>query len=192
MVGTPGYAAQPSAPGAAPTGPDTLSNIGGFTQVAKDQLGQVGQNSSGNILELLRTQAQPYEQQAQNRLNNNLFMRGRLGGEDSATSEAYRGFSRGLSEADTQRQVAALGLSDQLQTGSLNRALGATQGAGALTSLSTLPFDMALKLAMAKSGAATSAAGVANSGSGIIDMWNKFVGGGGANGGGGGFFGMGG
>jgi hypothetical protein len=177
-VGAPGYAPQPGAPGAAPTGPDTLSNIGGFNQVAKDQLGQVGQNNQANILELLRTQAQPYEQQAQNRLNNNLFMRGRLGGEDSVTGEAYRGFSRGLAEADTGRQIAAMGMSDQLQTGSMNRALGATQGAGALTSLSTLPFDMALKLAMAKSGANTQAAGVATSGTGLLDMWSKFMGGG--------------
>lgn len=187
-VGSPGYAQPAGAPGA-PAGPDTLSNLGGFTQVAGDQLAQVGQNNQGNILELLRKQAQPQEQTAFNNLNNNLFMRGRLGAEDSVTGEAYRGFARGQSEADLARQLSAFGLSDQLQTSSLNRALGATGGAGELTKLSTLPFDMALKLAMAKSGANTNAAGIASSGTGLLDMWSKFMGGSGG-GGGQGFFGM--
>lgn len=169
------YAPPPGA-GGAPTGPDTTSNIGMFNQVAADQLGQVGQNSSGNILELLRAQANPFERKAFQGINQNLFSRGRLGANDSATGEAYQGFSRGLAEADTQRQVAAMGLGDQLQTSALQRALGATQGAGALTTLSTLPFDMALKLAIAKSGAAVNQGNLMKAGQGdsLLDAWGKF------------------
>jgi hypothetical protein len=197
IVGSPGYAPEPGTPGAggAPAAPtSTLGDLeparNAFAGLAAQQAGQVGQNTQGNILELMRQQAAPQEQRAFNGLNNNLFMRGRLGGDDSATGEAYRGFARGQSEADIGRQLTSFGLADQLQTSALNRSLGATAGAEGLTKLSTLPFDMALKLAMAKSGGASAAAGIAGSGQGLLDMWNKFMGGGGGSGGGGGFFGM--
>lgn len=175
-VGSPGYAQPAGAPGA-PT--STLGDLeparGMFANLAASQGAEVGANNQGAILDLLRRQAQPFEQQAQNRLNNNLFMRGRLGTEDSATGEAFRSFSRGLAEADTQRQVAAMGLSDQLRTSALGRSLNAAQGASALTTLSTLPFDMALKLATARS---QSALGQANSAAyqndNIMDSWSKF------------------
>lgn len=166
-VGRPNYA-QPAAgtPGGTPGSPlgDLEPARGGFAGLAANEIAAAGQNTQGNILELMRTQARPFEQEAFNRINNNLFSRGRLGLEDSATGEAYRGFSRGLAEADTGRQLSAFGLADQLRTSSLNRGLAATQGAAGLTELSTLPFDMALRLAMARSGASL---GQANASTGM-------------------------
>lgn len=136
----------------------------------------VGGNTQGNILELLRKQAQPWEQKQFQGINQNLFSRGRLGGDDSMTGEAYRNFSRGLAEADTQRQIASYGLADQLATSQLGRQLSAAQGAAGLTQLSTLPFDMALKLAMAKSSAAGAQARNLNESQGdsLVDAWSKF------------------
>lgn len=154
-------------------------------------------NNQPNILAAMRASAAPGEQRAWNSTNDALFSRGRLGGNDSATGEAYRGYTEGLQTADNARQVASYGLGDQLQTDALNRANTAASGASGLTQLSTLPFQMALQLAQAQSGAQLGIAGSAGRGNSLLDAWNSFIGsskstsGGGAGGnsqGQGGFF----
>lgn len=188
--GAPGYAAAPGAEGGAgAAGESPLGDLeparAGFAGIAAGA--PVGPNSRGEILNLLREQANPFETKAFQGINQNLFSRGRLGAEDSATGEAYQGFARGLAEADTGRQLAAFGLSDEIQTNELNRRLGAAQGATGLTGLSTLPFEMALKLAMAKSGAAAQQAGALNAAGGdsLLGAFTSLFGGGGPFGGGG-------
>lgn len=173
------YAPAPGAEGAGGAGGNSpLGDLeparGMFANIAAT--GNVGDNSQGKILELLRQQANPFEQKAFQSINQNLFSRGRLGADDSATGEAYQGFSRGLAEADTGRQLAAFGLSDQMQNSQLQRMLGGAQGASGLTGLSTLPFDMALKLAMARSGAQLGKSQAYNQSEGdtLVDAWSKF------------------
>lgn len=98
-------------------------------QLAKysgDQLGQADQSKQqANILDLLRKQSQPYEQNAMNSLNNNLFSRGRLGMEDSNTGTAYKEFAKGLDENDMSRQLAAYQYSQGASNQAFNQATGA-------------------------------------------------------------------
>lgn len=110
-----------------------------FAGAAGQNITQAGQSSQADILNLLRQQAKPQEDEAFNRLNNNLFSRGRLGAEDTATSEAYRGFSRGLSEADTARQIGAYGVSDQLQNSAINRGVASAEASRGIQTGATTP-----------------------------------------------------
>lgn len=128
---------------------NTLTGTGGNLDPVQAQLAaaagtniaQSGQNTQGNILELLRQQAAPQEAKAFQGINQNLFSRGRLGAQDSATGEAYEGFARGQSLADLSRQVAAYGLSDQLQTSALGRGLGAMSGSSQLQTRALGPYS---------------------------------------------------
>lgn len=157
-----------------------LSTASGQTQdpeiaAALKSYGMGSFGSTGDLeaqrLAQLREQAQPYEQKLFQGINQNLFSRGRLGAEDSATGEAYSGFARGLSEADTARQIAAgeyaqtaqnqryqqgiqaFGLGDQFNSSALQRMLASTGGAMDLTKLSALPLEVQLAFASAKSNA---------------------------------------
>ena len=95
-------------------------------QLAQYAQAQLGQADSGmqqqKYLDLLRAQAQPYEQQITNSVNNNLFSRGRLGAEDSTTGLAYRELAKGLSLADLSRQTTALDYGQQETQNVFDRA----------------------------------------------------------------------
>lgn len=101
-----------------------------FAKYSGDQLGQADQSKQqGNILDLLRKQSQPYEQNAMNTLNNNLFSRGRLGMEDSNTGTAYKEFAKGLDENDMQRQLAAYQYAQGASNQAFNQSTSAANSA---------------------------------------------------------------
>jgi hypothetical protein len=142
---------------------------------ALKEYGLGGMGSAGDLeaqrLAQMREQAAPYEQQAFNRINQNLFTRGRLGGEDTTTGEAYRSFSRGLSEADTARQIAAgdyaqsaqeqrfrqgydaLGLLENMRTGGTNRQVAGAGAVNDITRLGALPYDIQMAQEVARTNA---------------------------------------
>ena len=94
-----------------------------LAQYAGTQLSQA--DSAANqqkYLEMLRAQAQPYEQQITNSVNSNLFSRGRLGAEDSTTGLAYRELAKGLSLADLGRQETALRFGEEQTQNIFDRA----------------------------------------------------------------------
>jgi len=96
---------------------------GQLAQYAQSQLGQADSAAQQQkYLDLLRQQAQPYEQQVTNSVNNNLFSRGRLGAEDSTTGLAYRELAKGLSLADLSRQTTALDYGQQETQNVFDRA----------------------------------------------------------------------
>jgi len=96
---------------------------GQLAQYAQSQLGQADSGmQQQKYLDLLRAQAQPYEQQVTNSVNNNLFSRGRLGAEDSTTGLAYRELAKGLSLADLGRQETALNFGEQQTQNIFDRA----------------------------------------------------------------------
>lgn len=156
---------------------------------------------SAAYLDLLRQQAQPYEQQAFQGINQNLFSRGRLGMDDSVTGEAYRQFSRGLGEADVARQRLALDfgsteaqnvfgrglqaatLGDQLQSGALGRILNSAQGAEGLARFGSYPLELALQFGVARSNAAvggnTALAALSPQRANPFDMFTSYLGAGG-------------
>ena len=96
---------------------------GQLAQYAQSQLGQADSaTQQQKYLDLLRQQAQPYEQQVTNSVNNNLFSRGRLGAEDSTTGLAYRELAKGLSLADLNRQETALRFGEEQTQNIFDRA----------------------------------------------------------------------
>jgi hypothetical protein len=196
LVGSPGYKQAPGGAGGATAGqgmpgssggsPSTLGDLepgrAAFAGAVAPNVADSMTNNQPNILAAMRASAAPGEQRAWNSTNDNLFSRGRLGANDSATGEAYRGYQEGVQNADLNRQVASYGLGDQLQTDALNRGLGAAGGAGGLTQLSTLPFQLALQLAQANASSQQGIAGsAANQNDNIMDSWSKFWGGSGGN-----------
>lgn len=223
----PGAAPAPAAAGAGPTATQGMPGTGGanttsgnlmqqFLNIAQNQsinpqaqgalqdaamrgLTSTPQGVSDQYLQLMRDQSAPYEKQAMNLLNDNLFSRGRLGADDTATSDAYREFSKGLNLADLQRQLSAMqfGQTQQnnlfsqgiqaltagsgLQDAALQRALGSIQGYGALAQTNALPVQLAMQLAQMQ---AQARLGIAGSASNNIDPlgrltsdWGNFWGG---------------
>jgi hypothetical protein len=109
----------------------TVQNAGilGATGLATQAFGRAAQLGSGqagaSILDLLRQQAQPFENRAFNNLQSNLFSTGRIGSTGGGLQT--EAFARGLGQADLSRQTQALGLEDQLLSSAFNR-FGQTTG----------------------------------------------------------------
>ena len=121
---------------------------GQLAQYAQSQLGQADSGmQQQKYLDLLRAQAQPYEQQVTNSVNNNLFSRGRLGAEDSTTGLAYRELAKGLSLADLGRQETALNFGEQQTQNIFDRARVSGDLASQLQNRSYLPGQLALSTA---------------------------------------------
>lgn len=102
----------------------------------------INQADYGNIarqeLDLLRTQAQPFEERAQNRLNQTLFGQGRLGTTGGALQT--EAFARGLGQADLDRQLQALGRADTLRQQDRSLGMGLLTQAGNLGSSAASNF----------------------------------------------------
>ena len=81
-------------------GRDRLNND--YNSVYQDRLG------------LLREQAAPFEERAQNSFMNKLFSMGQLGADSTAGNRSTEAFARGLGQADTTRQLDAMNLSEAL------------------------------------------------------------------------------
>lgn len=103
-----------------------LANLSGMGSGAAAQAyGQLGAVDPNSILALLRQQAQPYESEALNALQNKLFAQGRLN--TSGGALGFREFAKGLGQADLGRQLQANTLSDQLANSAFAR-FGQTLG----------------------------------------------------------------
>lgn len=90
------------------------SGMGG-TYAMQHGMNLLGNNYQGvadQRLALLRQQAAPFEQQAYNANNQNLFATGRMG--TTGGGLQTEAFARGLGQADLARQTAAQGQADQL------------------------------------------------------------------------------
>lgn len=83
-----------------------------------------------NRLGLLRQQAQPFEDRAQNSLTSKLFSMGQLGPNSTAGNRNIEAFGQGLAQADTGRQLDAMGFAQGLYNQDQQYAL-AQQGMGA-------------------------------------------------------------
>lgn len=84
-------------------------------QFGRDLMGAQAQDYSGVMqdrLGLLRQQAAPFEERALNSLATSAFGRGRLG--STGGGRDLEAFGRGLSQADTSRQLDAMGFAEQL------------------------------------------------------------------------------
>ena len=105
---------------------DTLANYGAAGGAMG--LGMLGEKpqSYNDIytqrLGLLREQAAPFEQRAFNGLNQNLFSTGRMG--TTGGGLQTEAFARGLAQADTGRQLDAMGFSEGLYGRDQQYALG--------------------------------------------------------------------
>ena len=91
-------------------------------------------------LGLLRQQAAPQEERAQNSFLNRLYSMGQLGPNSTAGNRLAEGFATGLSQADTTRQLDAMNLSEALYGRDLsaslqNRGIGAGLMQGGLGGL---------------------------------------------------------
>lgn len=93
--------------------------------IAGQQLAGIGtgEQARDRQLDLLRQQAQPFEQRAFSDLQDNQFATGRLGSSGGALQT--EAFARGLGQADLSRQLAASQEGRAVQ----NNALGLAQGA---------------------------------------------------------------
>lgn len=78
--------------------------LGNFADVA----GPMSGDYYNNTLSLLRQQAQPFERQAYDNFTSDLFNRGQLGQHTGGLLDTSA-FARGLGQADTDRQLSALG-----------------------------------------------------------------------------------
>lgn len=90
-----------------------------YNPYAQEQMamgrGLLGQDYSGvynDRLGLLREQAAPFEERATNSLFNRLYGQGRLG--STGGGRDIEAFARGLGQADTSRQLDAMGFAEQL------------------------------------------------------------------------------
>lgn len=88
------------------------------------------QDVAASRLALLREQAAPFEERAQNSLTQKLFSMGQLGPNSTAGNRNIEAFSRGLAQADTARQLDAQNLAEGLYGRDLSAALQ-QQGYGA-------------------------------------------------------------
>lgn len=80
--------------------------------MGQNLMGQNYQDVYQNRLGLLREQAQPYEQRAQDAFLGRQYAMGRMG--STGGQRDIQAFSQGLGQADTTRQLDAMGLSEQL------------------------------------------------------------------------------
>lgn len=110
---------------------------GDFTQRGLGLLGNSYGDVAQNQLNLMREYAQPFEERAYNSLQQRLFNQGRLG--STGGGRDVEAFARGLSQADTTRQLQAQQFAEGLRQndqrvglGLLNQGQGATNSAGAL------------------------------------------------------------
>jgi hypothetical protein len=104
--------------GSLPGMPNTSQLDGNMSEMLARTFGQVGQSQNFNqvrddTLGLLRDQARPFEQRAFNNLQNDQFATGRLG--TSGGGMQTEAFARGLAQADTSRQLSAIGEARNVQ-----------------------------------------------------------------------------
>lgn len=112
------------------TGLNNLFNTAQNSPYALEQM-QMGRNlmanSYGDVearrLQLLREGAAPFEERAQNSLLAKLHAMGGLGGLNTGGSRDIESFGRGLGQADTSRQLDAMGFAEGLY--GRDQALGA-------------------------------------------------------------------
>ncbi len=157
----------------------------GFQRALQQQLfGQAGQFANdvgsfdqvrGDTLNLLRAQAQPFEERAFSNLQDAQFAQGRLGSTGGALQT--EAFARGLAQADIGRQVEALNQARATQSQNANLA---QLFSGLGTNLAGTESDL-LNASLGRFGtAATSAAGLSdqvfNRGSGLFNQFAQGLG----------------